>query len=75
LSTRYGPLSYRLARRAGGWTLEVGKGLAPPKGGLRLVWPGAGPLPKATLGGRALEWTGRELHIPAAPATVKFAPS
>ncbi|HYS14901.1 MAG TPA: discoidin domain-containing protein [Burkholderiaceae bacterium] len=69
LSTRYGLLSYRLARSGGGWTLEVGPGLA-LKGGLRLIWPGDGPLPKATLDGRALAWVGRELRIPAAQATV-----
>jgi len=48
----------------------VGAGLAQLKGGLRLIWPGDGPLPKATLDGRALAWAGRELRIPAAPATV-----
>jgi hypothetical protein len=70
LSTRYGVLSYRLARNESGWALEVEPGLEGLKGGLRLAWPGSGPLPKATLNGRALEWTGRELVIPAPPATV-----
>jgi hypothetical protein len=72
LSTRYGLLNYRLAPSQSGWTLEVGPGLARLEGGLRLVWPGAGPLPKATLDGRTLEWVGRELPIPAAPATVRL---
>ena len=48
----------------------MGPGLAQLKGGLRLIWPGEGPLPKAMLDGRTLAWVGRELRIPAAPATV-----
>jgi hypothetical protein len=68
-------LSYRLARSDAGWTLEVGPGLARMKGGLRLIWPGAGALPKATLDGRALDWAGRELRLPAAPATVNLSRS
>jgi hypothetical protein len=70
LSTRYGLLSYRLVPAESGWTLEVGPGLNGLHGGLRLIWPGAGPLPRATQDGRALEWVGRELPIPAAPARV-----
>lgn len=70
LSTRYGLLDYRLARSRAGWTLAIGTGLARLKGGLRLAWPGAGPLPKATLDGRTLQWVGRELHVPSAPAKV-----
>jgi len=73
LSTRYGLLSYRLATSQSGWTLEVGPGLARLPGELRLVWPGAGPLPKATLDGRELVWIDRELRIPAAQATVRLA--
>jgi hypothetical protein len=75
LSTRYGLLGYRLARSGSGWTLDVAPGLARPNGGLRLVWPGTGPLPRATLEGRALEWVGRQLHIPAAAGKVTLSPS
>ena len=70
LSTQYGVLGYRLTRNESGWSLDVEPGLERLGGGLRLVWPGAGALPQATLGTRVLEWSGRELIIPAAPATV-----
>lgn len=70
LSTPYGRLDYRLTRNDIGWTFELGPGLSATRGGVRLVWPGEGPLPKATLDGRALAWEGRELPIPGAPAKV-----
>jgi hypothetical protein len=72
LSTRYGLLNYRLAPTVSGWVLEVGSALAELKGGLRLVWPGAGPLPNATADGRALQWIGRELVVPAGPVKVSL---
>ena len=75
VSTRFGSLSYRLARNRSGWTLEIRPGLDRLQGGLRLAWPGSGALPGATLDGRALEWVGRELVIPAAPATVMLSRS
>jgi hypothetical protein len=72
LSTRYGSLSYRLESSESGWTLDVAPGLARLKGGLRLVWPGTGPLPYATLDGRLLFWVGRELVIPSASGSVRL---
>ena len=73
LSTRYGSLSYRLEAGASGWTLDVAPGLTRLRGGLRLVWPGTGPLPHATLDGRLLFWVGRELVIPSASGSVRLA--
>jgi hypothetical protein len=71
LSTWYGPLDFRLAPSAEGWQLTLGAGLRPPPGGLRLVWPGPGPLPKAAQGERPLEWNAQaELTLPPGPATV-----
>jgi len=70
LSTRYGTLDYRLAAGGAGWVLDVAPGLSQLRGGLRLVWPGSGPLPDATLDRRGLQWVGRELVIPAASGTV-----
>jgi len=70
LSTRYGLLSYRLSPGDTGWILQIEGGVTQPRGGLRLVWPDGEQLPKATMEGRALEWIGRELVIPATPATV-----
>ena len=73
LSTRHGPLTYRLSPAAGGSVLELSGGLAPPAGGVRLAWPLPGPLPRASCDGRALEWRGRELVLPPGPATIHLA--
>jgi hypothetical protein len=70
LSTPYGLLNYRLTRSESGWTFDVRGKLDGLAGGLRLVWPGTGPLPRATQDGRRIEWEGRELPVGAAPATV-----
>ncbi|HEY0857155.1 MAG TPA: hypothetical protein VGE16_08865 [Albitalea sp.] len=70
LSTPHGRLDYRLESTAEGWTLSVPNALAGLHGGLRLLWPGDGPLPQATHDGRALAWQGRELPIAATPAIV-----
>jgi hypothetical protein len=67
LSTRFGPLALQLKREAQGWRLDLA---SPLRGQARLVWPGQGPLPRATLQGRPLAWQGRELPLPSAPATV-----
>ncbi len=73
LSTRFGLLTYRLARGDNGWTFEASGKLEGLSGGLRLVWPGNGPLPRATTpDGRRIEWEGRELPIPTVPATVSI---
>jgi hypothetical protein len=72
LSTSHGPLSYRLSPAAGGYVLELGGGLAPPGGGMRLAWPLPGPLPRASYQGGELGWQGRELVLPTGPATIRL---
>jgi hypothetical protein len=72
LSTRHGPLSYRLSPAPGGHVLELSAGVVPPAGGVRLAWPLPGPLPRATSQGRELRWVGRELVLPPGPATVRL---
>ena len=73
MSTAYGMLDYRLDRVADGWQLEIPRALEGLSGGLRLSWPGTGPLPRATtLQGQVLLWSGRELSLPAAPLTVQL---
>ena len=72
LSTPHGPLSYRLSPVSGGYDLEVAGGLAPPAGGVRLVWPLPGPVPRATYEGGELAWVGRELVLPPGPATIRL---
>jgi hypothetical protein len=74
LSTRPGPLSYRLRRYGDGVRLRVEAGLdALPEGGLWFAWPGTDPLPAASIDGRPASWHGRELAIPALPAEVRLA--
>ena len=68
LQTAWGRLDYRLAPTPQGWLLDLPRALS--GGRLRLVWPGRGPLPKASHRGLPLAWDGRELALPAAPATV-----
>jgi F5/8 type C domain len=70
LSTRHGPLSYRLSPGPGGHVLELAGGVLTPAGGVRLAWPLPGPLPRATSQGRELHWQGRELVLPPGPATI-----
>jgi hypothetical protein len=72
LSTRHGPLSYRLSPIAGGHVVELAGGLVPPAGGVRLAWPLPGPLPRASHDGRELGWVGRELVLPSGPATIRL---
>ncbi|HET6439264.1 MAG TPA: hypothetical protein VFG59_14440 [Anaeromyxobacter sp.] len=72
LSTRYGPLSYRIAPTPGGHVLELAGGLARPAGGVRLAWPLPGQLPRATCQGRELAWLDRELVLPPGPTTVRL---
>lgn len=72
LSTPYGRLDYRLMRHPRGWTLELPRALTGLRGGVRLLWPGTGPLPKALHEGRALAFQGRELRLPDAPAVVQL---
>lgn len=72
LATTFGSLGYRLRRAGGVVHLDIDKQTSVPSGGLRLVWPGTGPLPRATIDGRTLEWQGRELPIHRAPANVRL---
>jgi hypothetical protein len=72
LSTRHGPLSYRLSPAPDGHVLELAGGVVPPAGGVRLAWPLPGSLPRATSEGRELRWVGRELVLPPGPATIRL---
>jgi hypothetical protein len=72
LSTRHGPLSYRLSPAPAGHVLELAGGARPPAGGVRLAWPLPGPLPRATSEGRVLHWQDRELVLPPGPATIRL---
>jgi len=72
LSTRHGPLSYRLSSVSGGHVLDLAGGVVPPAGGVRLAWPLPGPLPSASYEGRELGWVGRELVLPPGPATIRL---
>ncbi|HEX6361958.1 MAG TPA: hypothetical protein VFZ93_03320, partial [Albitalea sp.] len=72
LSTAHGRLGLRLWPVEGGWTLQISSRLAPMRGGIRLMWPGEGPLPRATIDGRTVAWHDRELPIPSSPALVQL---
>lgn len=70
--TPYGRLTYGLRRRAGVTTLTLSPGVAPP-GGFVLQWPEGQDLPsRVRIDGRAGEWTGRELAIPASARRVEL---
>jgi hypothetical protein len=70
LSTAFGTLGYKLERTADGWRFALASAMHEARGGIRLHWPGSGPLPTARQGGRELTWQGRTLALPAAPDTV-----
>jgi hypothetical protein len=72
LSTPHGPLSYALSPSGRGHVLELAGGIAPPAGGVRLLWPLPGPLPRALHDGGELPWSGREVVLPRGPATVRL---
>jgi hypothetical protein len=77
LSTAFGLLDYQIQRRDGGrgWTLTLpGRAaqLQDLSGGIRFVWPGTARLPRASHRGQVLPWQGRELLLPAAPATIEL---
>jgi hypothetical protein len=70
LSTAFGALGYRLERTGDGWRFALTSALPEARGGVRLHWPGSGPLPVARLDGRHLAWQGRTLVMPATTDTV-----
>lgn len=74
LSTAYGVLDYRLEWLGSGWRFTLARALPAARGGVRLVWPGDGPLPRALQNGRELTWRGRSLNLPAAAGTVQLRP-
>lgn len=70
--TPYGALTYALRRRAGVTTLTLTPGVTPP-GGFVLQWPEGHDLPsRIRIDGRAGEWKGRELVIPATARRVEL---
>jgi hypothetical protein len=72
LSTAYGTLDFSLERVSGGWRFVLARPLPNAPGGVRLRWPGEGPLPKAMLGGRELRWDGRSLALPSTATIVQL---
>ena len=72
LSTHYGRLDLAITRNATGWRVELPLPLRGLDGGARLRWPEGLPLPRALHEGRALVWQGRDLPLPAAPASVEL---
>lgn len=74
LSTAHGVLDMRLDRVGSGWRFTLLRPLPGARGGVRLVWPGEGPLPKATVNGRELAWSGRMLALPATASSVTLLP-
>jgi hypothetical protein len=74
LSTAFGALGYRLERAGDGWRFALTSALPEARGGVRLHWPGSGPLPVARLDGRHLAWQGRTLVMPATTDTVTLTP-
>ncbi len=70
--TPYGPLTYALRRRVGVTTLTLGAGVTPP-GGFVLPWPEGETLPaRVRIDGRAAQWTGRDLLIPAGARRIEL---
>lgn len=68
LGTSFGPLDYRITPNATGWTLTLGRAGAP----VVLRWPGSEALPTVQFQGGALNWVGRELRLPPAPAVLQL---
>ncbi len=70
LRTAYGRVSYTLLRDARRVTLRIAPGSAMPPGGYVLIWP-EGEAPKsASINGKPARFSGGELRVQAAPATV-----
>jgi hypothetical protein len=70
--TAYGPLTYNLRQTADGYLLTLDGGVTPP-GGFVIRWPaGETPPGRVRIDGRAAEWSGSELAIPAGARRVEI---
>ncbi|MGZ9113060.1 MAG: discoidin domain-containing protein, partial [Brevundimonas sp.] len=70
--TAYGSLSYNLRQTRGGYVLTLDGQVAPP-GGFVLQWPaGETPPARVQIDGRAADWAGSELAIPAGARRVEL---
>ncbi|HKW79753.1 MAG TPA: discoidin domain-containing protein, partial [Casimicrobiaceae bacterium] len=70
LATPYGSLGYTMRRNGTRLTLHIDAGSGTPPGGFVVGWP-QHELPHRTLiDGQPASWSGHELHIGRAPATV-----
>ena len=70
--TAWGPLTYNLRQTRGGYTLTLDGAVAPP-GGFVIQWPaGETPPARVRIDGRAAEWSGSELAIPAGARRVEM---
>ena len=65
LRTAYGPLTYAYRKERNAYVLRLSPGATPP-GGFVLQWPAGDTRPaRARIDGRAAQWSGDELRIPA----------
>lgn len=70
--TAWGPLTYRLREDGAGYLLTLDGQVAPP-GGFVIQWPaGETPPARVRIDGRAAEWSGSELAIPAGARRVEL---
>ncbi len=70
--TAYGPLTYNLRQTRGGYLLTLDGEVTPP-GGFVIRWPaGETPPGRVRIDGRAAEWSGSELAIPAGARRVEM---
>lgn len=68
LRTPYGKLGYRMREQGGALRIEIAAGQAMPPGGLVIrAFDAPG---RATVNGRAAQWSEGELRIRALPATI-----
>ncbi|TPW06311.1 MAG: coagulation factor 5/8 type domain-containing protein [bacterium] len=70
--TAYGPLSYNLREDGAGYLLTLDGQVTPP-GGFVIQWPaGETPPARVRIDGRAAQWSGSELAIPAGGRRVEL---
>jgi len=70
--TAYGPLSYNLRQTRDGYALTLDGRVAPPRGFV-IQWPaGETPPARVRIDGRAANWNGSELAIPAGARRVEM---